>query len=58
MDISREYRGEDEIFLKQDSFHTRQVLEPNRGENTLDIVLSSQNELMDNVKIHEPLGSS
>ena len=30
----------------------------NRGENVLDIVLSSQNKLVDNVKIHEPLGNS
>ena len=34
------------------------MLEPTRGENLLDIVLSSQNELVDNVKIHEPLGNS
>ena len=34
------------------------MLEPSRGENVLDIVLSSQKELMDNVKIHEPLGNS
>ena len=32
--------------------------EPTRGQNVLDIVLSSQNELVDNVKIHEPLGNS
>ena len=29
-----------------------------RGENVLDIVLSSQKELVDNVKLHEPLGNS
>ena len=34
------------------------MLEPTRGENVLYIVLSSQNELVDNVKIHEPLGNS
>ena len=34
------------------------MLEQTRGENVLDIVLSSQNDLVDNVKIHEPLGSS
>ena len=34
------------------------MLEPTRRENVLDIVLSSQNELVDNVKIHEPLGNS
>ena len=32
--------------------------EPHRGDNVLDIVLCSQNELVDNVRIHEPLGSS
>ena len=46
------------IFLIQDSFLTQDVLEPTRGENVLDIVLSSQKELVDNVKILEPLGNS
>ena len=52
--------GEDQQFLLfiQESFLTQHVLEPTRGENVLDIVLSSQNELVDNVKIHEPLGNS
>ena len=45
-------------FYFQDSFLIQHVLEPTRGENVLDIVLSSQKELMDNVKIHEPLGNS
>ena len=34
------------------------MLEPTRGENVLSVVLSSQKELVDNVKIHEPLGNS
>ena len=34
------------------------MLEPSRGDNVLDIVLSSQKELVDNVKIHEPLDNS
>ena len=34
------------------------MLEPTRGENILYLVLSSQNELVDNVKINEPLGNS
>ena len=34
------------------------MLEPTSGENVLYIVLSSQKELVDNVKIHEPLGNS
>ena len=34
------------------------MLEPTRGENVLDIVLSSQKELVDNVIIHEPLSNS
>ena len=34
------------------------MVKPTRGENVLIIVLSSQNELVDNVKIHEPLGNS
>ena len=52
--------GDDQqfLFLIQESFLTQHVLEPTRGENVLDIVLSSQQELVDNVKIHEPLGNS
>ena len=46
------------LFLIQESFLTQHVLEPTRGENVLDIVLSSQKELVDNVKIFEPLGNS
>ena len=34
------------------------MLEPTRGENVLEIVLSSQNELVANVKTYEPLGNS
>ena len=34
------------------------MLQPTRGDNVLYIVLSSQKELVDNVKIHEPLGNS
>ena len=46
------------FYLVQDSFLTQHVLEPTRGENVLDIVLSSQKECVDNVKICEPLGCS
>ena len=51
---------EDQEFLNlvQDSFLSQHVLEATRGENVLDIVLSSQNEFVDNVKICEPLGCS
>ena len=50
--------GENQQFLLliQDSFLTQHVLELTMGENVLDLILSSQNELVDNVKIHEPLG--
>ena len=34
------------------------MLEPTRGDNVVDLLLSSQNVLVDNVKIHEPLGKS
>ena len=45
--------GEDQqfLFLIQDSFLTQHVLELTRGANVLDIVLSSQKKLVDNVKI-------
>ena len=44
--------------LVQNSFLTRHVLKPTRGENVFDIVLSSQKEFIDNVRICEPLGCS
>ena len=34
------------------------MLESTKVENVLDIVVPSQKELVDNVKIHEPLGNS
>ena len=34
------------------------MLEPTRGDNVLELVLSSQNVLVDNVRIHESLGNS
>ena len=40
------------------NFLTQHVLEPTRGENASDIVLSSQYKLVDIAKIYEPLGSS
>ena len=51
---------EDQEFLNlvQDSFLSQHVLEATRGENVLDIVLSTQKEFVDNVKVCEPLGCS
>ena len=51
---------EDSTFLclVQDNFLTQHVLEPTRAARVLDIVLSSQKEFVDNVEIHEPLGST
>ena len=46
------------VCLVQDNFLTQHVLEPTRATRVLDIVLSSQKELVDNVNIKEPLGSS
>ena len=49
MEISREYGDEDQqfLFLIQDSFLIQHVLEPTRGYSVLDIVLSSQKELVE-----------
>ena len=61
MEISSEYTGEGPTIsiFNTDSFLTQHVLEPTRGTiNVLDIVLSSQNELVDYVKIYDPLGNS
>ena len=46
------------LCLVQDNFLTQYVLEPTRATRALYIVLSSQKELVDNVDIKEPLGSS
>ena len=46
------------LCLVQDNFLTQHVLEPTRATRVLDIVLSSQKELVDNVVKQEPLGSS
>ena len=52
--------GEDQQFLLliQGNFLTQHMLEPTGGENVLDLVLSSQNKLVDTFKTHEPLGNS
>ena len=42
--------------LVQFSFLSQHVLEPTRGDNVLDIVLTSTKEFVDNVNICEPLG--
>ena len=51
---------EDQEFLNlvQDSFLSQHVLEATRRENGLDIVLSSQKEFVDNIKIYDTLGCS
>ena len=46
------------VCLVQDNFLTQHVLDPTRATRILDIVLSSHKELVDNVEIKEPLGSS
>ena len=46
------------LCLVQDNLLTHHVLEPPRAARVLDIVLSSQEEFVDNAVIQEPLGSS
>ena len=58
MDISKEYRERGSRVFKFSTRLSQHVLEATRGENVLDIVLSSQKEFVDNVKICEPLGCS
>ena len=60
MDIIRECSGDDNQFLllTQDCFLTQHALELTTCGNVLDLILSSQNELVYNIKVHEPLGSS
>ena len=42
--------------LIQDNFLTQHVLKPTRAAMVLYLVLSSQKEFVDNVKIQEPMG--
>ena len=59
MGYTTEHRGRrPKVFVVQDNFLTQHVLEPTRATRILDIVLSPQKELVDNVEINEPLGSS
>ena len=46
------------FMLVQDCFPTQHVSEPTRGDNILDLILSTQKELIDNVRAIEPLGTS
>ena len=46
------------LLLIQDSFLTQHVVEQTRRKKLLYIVLLSQKELVDNVKVHKPLGNN
>ena len=46
------------LILVQDCFLTQHVSEPTRGDNILDLILSTQKEMIDNVRVVEPLGKS
>ena len=46
------------LLLVQNCFLTQHVLEPTRGDNVLDLILSSNKELVDNVTVVEPLGTA
>ena len=46
------------LLLVQNCFLPQHVLEPTRGDNVLDLILSSNKELVDNVTVVEPLGTS
>ena len=45
------------LLLVQTCFLTQNVLESTRGDNVLDLILSSNKELVDNVTVIEPLGT-
>ena len=60
MEIIRECWGDNHqcLLQTQDCFLTQlNVLEPSRGGNVLHLIVFSQNELVDNVKVHETLDS-
>ena len=57
---SNEASGNEETFLEcmQDSFFTQHVLLPARGDNILDLVMSNEEGLVENVTVGEPFGTS
>ena len=50
--------GQPFLDLTQDCFLAQCVEEPTRGENILDLVLTTNDNLLENVTVREPLGSS
>ena len=60
MEIMESAGGGDHQFLllAHYCFLTQHVLQPNRGRNVLDLILSTQNELVDNINVHDTLGSN
>ena len=46
------------LLLVHNCFLTQHVLEPTRGDNVLDLILSSNKKLVDNVTVVEPLGTN
>ena len=46
------------VCLVQDNFLNQHVIEPTRAARVLYLVLSSQNEFVDNVVIREPLAAA
>ena len=56
--LESDSEGEAFLNLTQDFFMTQHVLEPTRGENTLDLVLSTNPDMIKNVNVTEPFGTS
>ena len=57
---SNEASGNEEKFLEciQDSFFTQHVLLPTRGDNILDLVMSNEEGLVENLTVGEPFRTS
>lgn len=50
--------GQEFLDLSQDCFLFQKVLEPTRGENILDLILTNEESMVEEVEVIEPLGKS
>lgn len=56
--LSSDYKGRDFLKLIQDCFLFQHVNKPTRGDNILDLILSSEENIVEGVQIWEHLGKS
>ena len=58
LNIVRDPESEDFLKVSKDNFLKQVVMEPTRGDNILDLVLTDNGNMIRNVQVGEELGSS